>query len=212
MPRAKKPEATDVPAPAPTEPQAPAPYIPDDREAPVKFCRDCADEVPAAGIEYPRNPLRPIAEFYHTKVKNSRYKGGYRYSAYCIPHQSKRNAAAVQAKRARDRAEGKKLTLSDREKERRRSPTYKAKRKQWDRAYAASHADEIAARYQAWVAEHPQQRKLTQEAWYEREMARAGKRWSRPHGTDERDAEQPPDTNPRSRQPADGRRKKRAEE
>ncbi len=212
MPRSKKHAATDGAAPAPVEPQAPAPYIPDDQDAPVKFCRDCADEVPAAGITYPRNPLRPIAEFYHTKVKNSRYKGGYRYSAYCIPHQSKRNAAAVQAKRERDRAAGKKLTLSDREKERRRSPTYKAKRKQWDRAYAASHAEEIAARYQAWVARHPQQRKLTQQEWYEREMARAGKRWSRRPAGGERDTEKTPTAGRRFKRLAGGRRKQNPDE
>ena len=72
MPRAKKLEATDVAAPAPAEPQAPAPYIPDDQEAPVKFCRDCADEVPAVGIEYPRNPLRPLClSFLRTLGDNS---------------------------------------------------------------------------------------------------------------------------------------------
>lgn len=54
-----------------------------------KVCPDCARLVEAPGITYPRDPLRPVEEFFEIKAK--RYTDEKRYSAYCKPHQRKRN-------------------------------------------------------------------------------------------------------------------------
>ncbi len=53
-----------------------------------KICPDCEREVPAKGITYPRDPLRPLSEFYEIKAK--RYTNGKRHSAYCRPHHLRR--------------------------------------------------------------------------------------------------------------------------
>src|SRR6266540_4661139 len=62
-------------------------------ELPVthKTCPDCARGIEAPGITYPRDPLRPVEEFFEQKAK--RYEDEKRYSAYCKPHQRKRNNA-----------------------------------------------------------------------------------------------------------------------
>ena len=60
-------------------------------ELPVtyKTCPDCAKGIAAPGITYPRDPLRPVEEFFAQKAK--RYESEQRYSAYCKPR--KRNNA-----------------------------------------------------------------------------------------------------------------------
>jgi len=62
-------------------------------ELPVthKTCPDCAKGIAAPGITYPRDPLRPVEEFFAQKAK--RYEREQRYSAYCKPHQRQRNNA-----------------------------------------------------------------------------------------------------------------------
>jgi hypothetical protein len=61
-----------------------------------KVCPDCARGVEAPGIVYPRDSLRPIEEFYEQRAK--RFKGEVRRSAYCKPHQRKRNNAYREGK------------------------------------------------------------------------------------------------------------------
>lgn len=62
-------------------------------EAPThKACPDCFAEH--------RDPyVLPISQFYVRRVKNGRYKGGLRLSAYCIEHENKRSAARGEARR-----------------------------------------------------------------------------------------------------------------
>ncbi len=98
-----------------------------------KTCPDCEREVPAPGITYPRDPLRPLSEFYEQKAK--RYENGKRYSAYCKPHQRQRNKAAYAAKaddpewRARRRKSNAKSAKATEKRE--------ARRAQWRRASQA---------------------------------------------------------------------------
>ena len=124
-----------------------------------KTCPDCAREVPAKGITYPRNPLRPLTEFY--KQKSARYEGGYRYSAYCRPHQQKRN-----------RAYWKPSPQAHAEQQRRWSKEtgYEERRGRGARAHAwdKQHKGRALARWHRWVAKNPKKRRAQALASYHR--------------------------------------------
>ncbi len=134
-----------------------------------KTCPDCERQVPAPGITYPRNPLRPLSEFYQQKAKG--YEGGIRYSAYCIPHQKQRNRAYRQAKPKTDeyrRAEAQRHKRWTDQSGYEQRPERVARKKANSRAWHQKNKQRDLERWKCWVAKHPQQRRAQALASYHR--------------------------------------------
>jgi hypothetical protein len=140
-----------------------------------KTCPDCEREVPAPGITYPRDPLRPLSEFYLQKAK--RYEGGVRYSAYCIPHQRLRNNAYRKAKpktdqERREHARRQKVWADKSGYEQR--PERVAQKKATSRAWHQNNKEHNLERWKRWVAKHPKRRRAQALASYHRRRRARG--------------------------------------
>ena len=128
-----------------------------------KPCPDCARGVEAPGIAYPRDPLRPIEEFFAQRA--ARYKGEQRYSAYCKPHQRKRNNDYRAGKRAGlPEEEKRKVADAVAESVKRsgyeQSPQRIAARRANFRAWHARNRDYDLERNATWVEQHAERRRL----------------------------------------------------
>jgi len=134
-----------------------------------KTCPDCEREVPAPGITYPRNPLRPLSEFYAQKAKG--YEEGKRYSAYCIPHQKQRNNTYRRGKKP---TEGERRKHAQRQKQwadetgYEQRPERVAQKKSTSRSWHKSNKERDLERWKRWVAKHPKKRRAQALASYHR--------------------------------------------
>jgi len=120
-----------------------------------KTCPDCARGVEAKGITYPRNPLRPIEEFYEQKGAK-RFKGDVRHSAYCKPHQRKRNNAYRKGKgdpSAPERVKRWASAVGYEQRDERIEQKRKTARKQ------AKNKEAAAARAETWAKNNPDKRR-----------------------------------------------------
>lgn len=126
-----------------------------------KVCPDCKREVPAPGITYPCDPLRPLSEFYATKAKG--YADGVRYSAYCIPHQNERRNASRR---------GKLLTEAQKQAHNAAQLRYRNRHKgeprTRQRRWEQQHKEAEQRRWKRWVAQNPQRRRAQALASYHR--------------------------------------------
>ncbi len=134
-----------------------------------KTCPDCERAVPAPGITYPRNPLRPLSEFYVQKAK--RYEEGKRYSAYCIPHQKQRNNAYRKAKpktdqERREHAKRQKQWADKTGYEQRSERV--AQKKATSQDWRQNNKERDLERWKRWVAKHPKKRRAQALASYHR--------------------------------------------
>ena len=127
-----------------------------------KKCLDCARGVEAPGITYPRDPLRPIAEFEQKRA--ARYKDSKRYVAYCTPHAAQRNRDYLARRRAnappappgrRKLAEQASIARTE------QRPERIAKKRENARAWRLRNPEREAARNTAWAQEHKERRKKT---------------------------------------------------
>jgi len=134
-----------------------------------KTCPDCEREVPAPGITYPRNPLRPLSEFFQQKAK--RYEGGVRYSAYCKPHQRLRNNAYRKAKPKTDEVRrehaAQQKAWADRTGYEQR-PERIAQKRATSKSWHQSHKDYDLERWKRWVKKNPKKRRAQALASYHR--------------------------------------------
>ena len=122
-----------------------------------KVCPDCARGVEAPGITYPRDSLRRIEEFYEQHAK--RFKGEVRHSAYCKPHQRKRNNAYRAGKEDPTVAErvARSVKKTGYEQDPQRIERRLANWREWR---ARDPAGDVA-RNAEWAKKHPERRKKT---------------------------------------------------
>lgn len=148
-----------------------------------KACPDCYAEG--------RDPyIHPIATHFYVK-RAKRYKGGVRVSTYCIEHEKKRAGARVIAKERAMLEEEARTGVTPpalaarRERQRKAGKTEhrKAQKRKAQKAYRATHKDEIKQRYEDWLAKpgNAERRKVSQAEWYQqigkdRERERRGAR------------------------------------
>jgi hypothetical protein len=124
-----------------------------------KVCPDCARGVEAPGIIYPRASLRPIEEFYEQKGAK-RYKGEVRHSAYCKPHQRKRNNAYRKGKA--DPTVAERVARSVKRTGYERKPERKARKLKIASEWNKSNPERVAQHSAEWTKRHRKRREKIQ--------------------------------------------------